>query len=45
MDETRRMLRLDNDHVKNLDKPTEYQEFHASYVDQMVRARNSIPIY
>ena len=42
MDETRRMLRLDNDHVKNLDKPTEYQEFHASYVDQMVRARNSI---
>ena len=36
------MLPLDNEHVKGLTKPTEYQKFRAEYVEELKRARDSI---
>ena len=41
-DVIRRMLPLDNAHVKSLDRPADYQEVQDIYVDQIVEARNSI---
>ena len=42
MDVRLHMLSLDSDHVKGLDKPTEYQEFHEMYVKQVKKARDSV---
>ena len=36
------MLPLDNDFVKGLTKPTQFQEFEDQYVKELERARNSV---
>ena len=44
LDVTPRMLPLDNVHLKNLDKPTYYQQFHGICVDKMTRSRMLVEI-
>ena len=36
------MLPMRNEHVEELDKPTEHQQFHEMYVKQVLKARSSV---